>query len=53
MTFQPPVTCPICRDTLAPDRSLEDHLVVSHTHREVVRHFVSQDEQPGLQSISD
>ncbi|WP_277613478.1 hypothetical protein [Natrinema hispanicum] len=31
MPFQPPVECPICRETLALDRTLEEHLVGSHT----------------------
>ncbi|WP_201293995.1 hypothetical protein [Natronorubrum halalkaliphilum] len=38
MTFQLPTTCPICQETLAPDRSLDNHLVGSHTHHEIRNH---------------
>ncbi|WP_440769297.1 hypothetical protein [Natronorubrum sp. DTA28] len=53
MTFQLPTTCPICQETLAPDRSLDDHLVGSHTHREVVSHFVSEYDLTGEPSVAD
>lgn len=42
MTFNVPVECPICAETLAPDRPLETHLVKKHTHREVAHHLVPQ-----------
>lgn len=44
MTFDPPVTCPVCQQTLEPDRALEDHLVGKHTQREIVRYVISQRE---------
>ncbi|WP_170972386.1 hypothetical protein [Natronorubrum halophilum] len=53
MTFQLPTTCPICQETLALDRSLDDHLVGSHTHREVAGHLVSQHDPTGAQSVAD
>ncbi|WP_247002250.1 hypothetical protein [Halosolutus gelatinilyticus] len=47
MTFQPPVECPICGNTLALDRTLEDHLMREHEHREVARHVASRDGNGG------
>jgi hypothetical protein len=41
MAFTPPVDCPICGDTLELDRTLEEHLIRSHTHREAARYIVS------------
>ncbi|WP_195893099.1 hypothetical protein [Halopiger djelfimassiliensis] len=51
MAFEPPVTCPICQDTLTPDRTLEDHLVGTHTHREVVRYLLFRRERVGAGTI--
>ncbi|WP_293032416.1 hypothetical protein [Natronococcus sp.] len=42
MTFDPPVTCPVCEEVLELDRKLEGHLVEKHTQQEVVRYVVSQ-----------
>ncbi|MFA9417793.1 hypothetical protein [Natrinema sp. HArc-T2] len=53
MPFQPPVECPICRDTLALDRTLEEHLVGSHTPLEVARQLATVRERSGLQRISE
>ncbi|MGQ3410972.1 hypothetical protein ACT4ML_01740 [Natrinema sp. LN54] len=53
MPFKPPVECPICRETLALDRTLEDHLVGSHTQREVARRLATVRERVEGQSISD
>lgn len=53
MPFRLPETCPVCEETLAPDRSLEDHLLVGHTHREVVDHVVSREKGTERQSVTD
>jgi hypothetical protein len=42
MTFDPPVICPVCQETLELDRRLEDHLAGKHTQREIVQYIVSQ-----------
>jgi hypothetical protein len=42
MTFDPPVICPVCQETLELDRRLEDHLTGKHTQQEVVQYIVSQ-----------
>jgi len=41
MPFQPPIECPICREALALDRTLENHLVGSHTPLEVARQLAA------------
>ena len=41
MPFQPPVECPICRETLELDRTLEEHLVGSHTSLEIARQLAA------------
>lgn len=53
MAFQPPVECPICGETLELDRTLEDHLVGSHTHAEVVRYLASLHERAEIRPVSD
>ncbi|ELY67803.1 hypothetical protein [Natrinema versiforme] len=53
MPFTPPVECPICRETLALDRTLEDHLVGSHTQREVARRLAAVRERAEVRSVSD
>lgn len=53
MAFQPPVECPICRETLEPDRTLEDHLVGAHSHAEVARYLASTHEQTEIKPVSD
>ncbi|WP_306053869.1 hypothetical protein [Natronococcus wangiae] len=53
MTFDPPVTCPVCRETLELDRGLEDHLVGKHTQRELVRYIISRHERAGIGSLAD
>ncbi|MFU8866605.1 hypothetical protein [Natronococcus sp.] len=45
MTFDPPVTCPVCEEVLELDRGLEDHLMGKHTQREVVHYVVSQQDR--------
>ncbi|MDG5820847.1 hypothetical protein [Natronococcus sp. A-GB7] len=45
MTFDPPVTCPICEEVLELDRDLEDHLVEKHTQREVAGYVVSREDR--------
>lgn len=44
MPFEPRDECPICRQTLELDRQLEDHLLRTHTKREVVRFIASRRE---------
>ncbi|SEW09038.1 hypothetical protein [Natrinema salifodinae] len=53
MTFQPPVECPICRETLALDRTLEDHLVGAHTQRELARYLAALNERIEIRPLSD
>ncbi|WP_160163691.1 hypothetical protein [Natrinema altunense] len=53
MVFKPPVECPICRDVLELDRTLEDHLVETHTHIEVARYVASRSDQAEVQPVSD
>ncbi|WP_175542125.1 hypothetical protein [Natrinema hispanicum] len=53
MPFQPPVECPICRETLALDRTLEEHLVGSHTPLEVARQFAAVHESNRLRRLSE
>jgi len=53
MPFQPPVECPICRDTLPLDRTLEDHLVGSHTPLEVARQLVAIHERGETRLVSE
>ncbi|WP_083864508.1 hypothetical protein [Natrinema pallidum] len=53
MVFKPPVECPICRDVLELDRTLEGHLVETHTHIEVARYVASRSDQVEVQPISD
>lgn len=53
MPFQPPIECPLCRKTLEPDRTLEDHLVGCHTQLEVARRFAALQEETGMQPASD
>ncbi|SER93089.1 hypothetical protein [Natrinema salaciae] len=53
MAFQPPIECPLCRDVLELDRTLEDHLVEAHTHLEVARSLATLHERSGVQPVSD
>ena len=53
MTFQPPETCPICQETLAPDRTIDDHLVGAHTHREVASYVATEYDLTGQSSAGD
>jgi len=53
MAFTPPVVCPICRQTLELDRTLEGHLVRTHTHQEIASYLVSLHEQAELVPVSD
>ena len=45
MAYQPPVECPICHDVLEPDRTLEQHLLRTHSHLDVARHVASTQER--------
>lgn len=51
MTFDPPVTCPVCDEVLELDRGLEGHLMGKHTQREVVRYVVSQQDRAELEAL--
>ncbi|WP_254525493.1 hypothetical protein [Natrinema caseinilyticum] len=53
MAFTPPVECPICRDVLELDRTLEDHLVGNHSHAEVARHLACSHEGTGTKPVSN
>ncbi|QSW99230.1 hypothetical protein [Haloterrigena alkaliphila] len=52
MAFQPPTECPICAETLDPDRTLEDHLRRAHPYDEVIQYVASQHEQTNAQPLS-
>lgn len=47
MAFEPAVDCPVCETTLAPDRTLEDHLCRNHTQEELARHLVRTHDTAG------
>ncbi|MFB1065423.1 hypothetical protein [Natrinema sp. H-ect4] len=53
MAFNPPIECPICRDVLELDRTLEDHLVGAHTHDEVARYLASLRNRAKMEPVSD
>ncbi|ELY65440.1 hypothetical protein [Natronococcus jeotgali] len=53
MTFDPPVTCPVCEEVLELDRDLEDHLIGKHTQREVARYVVSQQERAEIEPVGE
>ncbi|AGB38238.1 hypothetical protein [Natronococcus occultus] len=53
MTFDPPVSCPVCEEVLELDRDLEEHLVGKHTQREVVRYVVSREERAEIGSVGE
>lgn len=53
MAFTPPVECPICRETLELDRTLEDHLIGNHTQFEVARYLASLHERTEIRPVSD
>ncbi|QLG48402.1 hypothetical protein [Natrinema halophilum] len=53
MAFTPPVECPICKDVLEPDRTLEGHLVGNHSHLEVARYLARLDEWDWITPVSD
>ncbi|WP_459808003.1 hypothetical protein [Halopiger thermotolerans] len=53
MAFEPPVECPICTETLELDRTLEDHLVEKHTHREVASYLVDTAKRVEVSPPSD
>ncbi|WP_254530914.1 hypothetical protein [Natrinema gelatinilyticum] len=53
MAFTPPVECPICRDVLELDRTLEDHLVGNHSHGEVARYLAYLHETAGVKPVLD
>jgi hypothetical protein len=52
MTFDPPVTCPVCQEVLELDRGLEDHLIGKHTQREIVRYVISQHDRAEIGSLA-
>ncbi|MFC3959712.1 hypothetical protein [Halovivax cerinus] len=47
MAFEPAVDCPVCETTLAPDRTLEDHLCRNHTQEELARLLVRKHDSAG------
>ncbi|ELZ11015.1 hypothetical protein C479_09398 [Halovivax asiaticus JCM 14624] len=47
MAFEPAVDCPVCETTLAPDRTLEDHLCRNHTQEELARYLVGAHDEAG------
>ncbi|WP_187291445.1 hypothetical protein [Haloterrigena turkmenica] len=53
MPYEPPVECPLCRETLELDQTLETHLVGSHTQREVARYLASLHERVQPRSVSN
>lgn len=53
MAYDPPVECPLCGETLEPDRTLENHLVITHPEREVARYLASLQEYAEPWSVSD
>lgn len=48
MAFTPAVTYPLCQEVLELDRTLEEHLVGSHSHRELARSLAVLHERVGL-----
>lgn len=38
------VECPLCRDELARDQNLEDHLVTTHTKQKLAKFVVAETE---------
>ncbi|WP_226039033.1 hypothetical protein [Natrinema sp. DC36] len=53
MAFNPPIECPICRDVLELDRTLENHLAGAHTHDEVARYLASLHDRVKMEPVSD
>ncbi|MEY7847596.1 hypothetical protein AB7C87_00110 [Natrarchaeobius sp. A-rgal3] len=44
MATKAPLECPLCRRVVEPTRTLEDHLLVRHSKRELARFVVSENE---------
>lgn len=42
MASRLPVECPLCREAMAPDQTLEEHLVAAHEKRKLARLVVEE-----------
>lgn len=42
MATKPPVSCPVCEETIPPEDDLEGHLLHEHRPPELARQIVSQ-----------
>ena len=45
MAYELPIECPICHDVLEPDRTLEHHLLRTHSHLDLARYVASTQER--------
>lgn len=52
MVFHPAIECPLCHETLEPDRTLEDHLVGNHTHVETANFIASLHDEAEIRQTS-
>ncbi|WP_306052853.1 hypothetical protein [Natronococcus wangiae] len=42
MASRSPIECPLCRETMEPNQTLEEHLVVVHEKRKLARLVVEE-----------
>lgn len=42
MASRSPVECPLCRDPMDPDQTLEEHLVAEHEKRKLARLVIEE-----------
>lgn len=53
MATRTPVECPLCREVLARDRNLEDHLVAAHSKRRLATFVVAETEALNERDVSE
>ena len=53
MATKAPVECPLCRETVGRDQSLEDHLVAAHTKRRLAKFVVAETEALSVEDVSE
>ncbi|WP_254524604.1 hypothetical protein [Natrinema caseinilyticum] len=42
MAIKEPLECPVCRESPAPGRQLEEHLLAEHTKRKLAKFIVAE-----------
>lgn len=53
MATRTPLECPLCREELSRDQNLEDHLVATHSERELAKFVVAETEALEAKDVAE